>query len=188
MFQSSPSTTPKSPLSIYQVKGWTRPGKSSGQTRSVSARARKCLRAQLPLRFLVHPCPLNTNAIPLHRTLTRLSVSYGANGPRSQALDYTVYDSLCWNCEGPLLCTPTPSQSCNVLSEPFGSGSDPFSNSPFNGGFSQSNIPLQLSPDSSGFGSGLHGGAAQVLHPELSGPCILNKDPGKKKSPSSLGP
>jgi len=101
----------------------------------------------------------------------RLRLSYGL-GPKSTPLDYTIYDSLCWACEGPLTCTPTPSQSCNVLSEPFGSSNDPFL---------QNNSPFDDSNERAGFRVSepeTPAALPQVPHPELGGPCFLAKDAG----------
>lgn len=90
---------------------------------------------------------------PFFRALLRIKVSYGGSGGSSDPLDYTIFDSLCWACESPLTCEARPTQSCNVLSEPFGTSSDPFQSIPaFSNpaaGFAHSNSPLQYSPDSS---------------------------------------
>ncbi|CAG7830632.1 unnamed protein product [Allacma fusca] len=126
------------------------------------------------------------------RTLMRVRVSYGSDSPPSVAVDFTIFDSLCWACDSPLTCQPQPSQSCNVLSEPFNTG-DPFQqHSSFNTptlGFAQSNSPLQYSPsDVSGFTpSNVPGGLITPvhsiqqqahLHPQLGNPCFLPKDTG----------
>lgn len=126
-----------------------------------------------------------------------MRVSYGFDGPKSEPADYVIFDSLCWECATALTCQPRPTQSCNVLSDPFGTGSDPFQNSPsFSSpsslGFAQSNSPLQYSPDSSsGFSPSSIPGVfnSQIpqinvpqgfgqLHPGLSNPCRLPRDSG----------
>ena len=130
----------------------------------------------------------------ISRTLLRVKISYSGESPPSEALDLTIYDSLCWGCDSPLACEPRPTQSCNVLSEPFDT-SDPFGTSSFNAptlGFAQSNSPLQYSPsDVSGFTpSAVPGGLISPgvpirqqqqhhqPHPQLSSPCFLPKENG----------
>lgn len=132
----------------------------------------------------------------LNRQLLRLRISYGFDGVKSEPVDYVIYDSLCWECGSALSCQPRPTQSCNVLSDPFGTNNDPFSSSPSFAspslGFAQSNSPLQYSPDSSSdfspstipglFSPPIPPVNAQQsfgqVHPGLSNPCRLPRDSG----------
>ncbi|ODN06591.1 Kunitz-type protease inhibitor 2 [Orchesella cincta] len=133
------------------------------------------------------------------RQLLRVRISYGYDGTKSEPIDYVIYDSLCWECTTALTCQPRPTQSCNVLSDPFGTNNDPFQNSPsFSNpslGFAQSNSPLQYSPDSSSeFSPSTIPGVFNhpiphnpqptfgQFHPGLSNPCLLPKDSGPCKS------
>lgn len=131
------------------------------------------------------------------KTLMRISINYGINNPRSSALDFTIFDSLCWGCpNGPLSCQPNPTPSCNVLSEPFGVGSDPFqSTSSFSNPtqllfHNQNAHPLQYSPAS--FSSGPSYQSSLALQPHsphpgltstgIRNPCLLTHDGGPCKN------